>query len=99
MDVQCDLVISAVIEMSHDCHDVIKRKKVEYDNYLINFPNFFQPYRTALNMSTTAPALVILAVIGMTHGFMCYTGDADVLRRKDCPKFSDVCFKKIPGRK
>merc|ERR1711879_240754 len=31
------------------------------------------------------------------QGFMCYTGDSDVLRRKACPNFSDICFKKIPG--
>ena len=43
--------------------------------------------------------MVILVVIGTTEGFVCYTGDADILRRKTCPHFSDICFKKVPGRK
>ena len=33
------------------------------------------------------------------RAFTCYTGDGEVLRRKECPAMSDVCFKKIPGRK
>ena len=43
--------------------------------------------------------LVRLQFLGQpAHSFMCYTGDADVLRRKSCPVISDICFKKIPGR-
>merc|ERR1719232_359795 len=41
--------------------------------------------------------LFFATIIGASNGFMCYTGDADVLRRKTCPNFSDICFKKVPG--
>lgn len=44
--------------------------------------------------------LVVVLLPPAALGFECFTGDKDILRRKQCPSvgsigFSDVCFKKI----
>ena len=46
-----------------------------------------------------ALVLIIFNSLTFTNGFDCYTGDGEILRRKTCPNFANICFKKMPGCK
>ena len=61
---------------------------------------FSAHFESAMCWSQLAIALIIFnAGISLVTGFECYTGDGDILRRKACPNFANICFKKMPGRK
>ena len=62
----------------------------------------FSPYlapRLGTLKTLLPPLLLLLSLLSVSQAFECFTGDQDILRRKQCPSFgeafTDRCFKKI----